>query len=91
MLIGISIAASALTSAIVTKILAAHYFKIVDSYVEDMCDLALKSNERALKALDKLETVIDLKVDGEALCRAVQKGLRRAEVRYSTGKGGEGR
>ena len=74
MLIGISIVASALTSAIVTKILAAHYFKIVDSYVEDMCAITRESNKATLEALDKLEAVIDLKADGEALYRAVQKG-----------------
>ncbi len=32
-----SIASSIVTSAIVTKILATHYFKIVDGYVDDMC------------------------------------------------------
>mgnify|MGYP005789255877 FL=1 len=29
---------SAITSVIVTKILATHYFKIVDGYVKDVCD-----------------------------------------------------
>lgn len=81
MLIGISIAASALTSVIITGIMAAHYFKIANSYVEDMCAMTIKSNERMLEALDKLETVIDLKADGEALYRAVQKGRRIAESR----------
>lgn len=32
--IGISMA----TSVVVTKILATHYFEIVDSYVKDICD-----------------------------------------------------
>ena len=36
MMIGISIVASALTSVIITKVLAARYFKIVDGYVKDM-------------------------------------------------------
>lgn len=55
MVIGISIIASAITSVIVTKILAAHYFKIVDGYVEDMCDLTNRSNESTLDAVHKLE------------------------------------
>lgn len=29
---------SAVTSAITTKILATHYFKIVDGYVDDVCN-----------------------------------------------------
>lgn len=29
---------SAITSVIVTKVLATHYFKIVDGYVKDVCD-----------------------------------------------------
>ena len=34
---GTCVLISAITSAIVTKILATHYFKIVDGYVEDVC------------------------------------------------------
>ncbi len=83
MMIGISIAASAITSVIVTKILAAHYFKLVDSYVEDMCNLTKESNKTALDAINKLEDVV-IKIDGEALHRAVQKGLRKADARYGS-------
>lgn len=32
-----SIIGAVIASVIVTKILATHYFKIVDGYVEDMC------------------------------------------------------
>lgn len=35
--IPISIAGAVIASVLTTKILAAHYFKIVDSYVENMC------------------------------------------------------
>lgn len=34
----VSIGGSVIASAIVTKILATHYFEIVDGYVKDMCD-----------------------------------------------------
>lgn len=33
---------SILCSAITTKILATHYFEIVDSYVKEMCDVTKK-------------------------------------------------
>ena len=33
----LSIVGSVAASVVVTKILATHYFKIVDGYVEDMC------------------------------------------------------
>ena len=36
-IICLSIASSIVTSVVVTKILATHYFKIVDGYVDDMC------------------------------------------------------
>lgn len=55
MLVGISIVASAITSVIVTKILATHYFKIVDGYVKDMCSLTKKSCKTTLDAISKLE------------------------------------
>lgn len=31
------VACSIITSAVTTKILATHYFKIVDGYVDEMC------------------------------------------------------
>ena len=36
--ITICIICSVIASAITTKILATHYFKIVDGYVDDMCN-----------------------------------------------------
>lgn len=36
------IISSIITSAVVTKILATHYFKIVDGYVEEMCEKTRK-------------------------------------------------
>ncbi len=36
-LVAICVGGSIITSTIVTKILATHYFKIVDGYVDDMC------------------------------------------------------
>jgi hypothetical protein len=76
MLIGVSIAASALTSVIVTRVIAARYFKIVDGYVKDMCDLTDSANKRTLETIDKLENISALKIDDEALYRAVQRGHR---------------
>lgn len=35
---GVCVLISASTSVIVTKVLATHYFKIVDGYVKDVCD-----------------------------------------------------
>lgn len=54
MAVGISIVASAIMATIVTKILAARYFKIVDGYVKDMCDMTNKSNEYTLATVRKL-------------------------------------
>ena len=76
MLIGVSIAASALTSVIVTRVIAVRYFKIVDGYVKDMCDLTDSANKRTLETIDKLENISALKIDDEALYRAVQRGHR---------------
>lgn len=54
MIISISVLASVITAAIVTKLLAARYFKIVDGYVKDMCDMTNKSNENTLAVIRKL-------------------------------------
>ncbi len=37
--IAVCIVFSIITSIVVTKILATHYFEIVDGYVEDMCKI----------------------------------------------------
>ena len=36
-LIVLCIVGSAITSTVITKILATHYFKIVDGYVDEVC------------------------------------------------------
>lgn len=42
------IVASVLASAITSKIVATYYFKKVDGYVKEMCEMTTKSNEDAL-------------------------------------------
>lgn len=86
MMIGISIAASALTSVIITKVLAARYFKIVDGYVKDMCDLTNEANKEMLEGIDKLKNIPVWEVDEEALYRAVQRGRCKAKARDSVEK-----
>lgn len=44
---------SALTAAITTKILATHYFEIVDGYVKDICDKTEKFMEHVKAKVDK--------------------------------------
>ena len=46
-IIGVSI----LVSVITTKILATYYFKKVDGYVKEMCEMTIKSNEDTLSIL----------------------------------------
>jgi hypothetical protein len=86
MLIGVSIAVSVLTSVIVTRVIAVRYFKIVDGYVKDMCDLTDSANEKTLETIDKLKNIPALKVDEEALYRAVQRGRCKAKARDSVEK-----
>lgn len=45
------IGASILVSVITTKILATYYFKKVDGYVKDMCEMTTKNNEDTLSIL----------------------------------------
>ncbi len=61
MIVVISIVASMITSAITTKVLAARYFKIVDSYVKDMCDLTNRSNESTMAIVRRLEQCVSSK------------------------------
>lgn len=37
------VAVSAVVSVLITKVLATHYFEIVDGYVKDICDEAKKN------------------------------------------------
>ena len=52
---------SILTAAITTKIIATYYFKKIDGYVEKMCEMTLKSNEKTAAILHKLQESSDLK------------------------------
>ena len=45
------IGASILASVITTKILATYYFKKVDGYVKEMCEMTIKSNKDTLSIL----------------------------------------
>lgn len=46
---------SVVVSAIVAKAIAAYHFKVIDSYVKDMIDLAKKHIEEAYTNPDKRE------------------------------------
>lgn len=50
------IVASVLASAITSKIVAAYYFKKVDGYVKEMCEMTTKNNKDTLTILHKLST-----------------------------------
>lgn len=45
------IGASILVSVITTKILATYYFKKVDGYVKEMCEMTIESNKDTLSIL----------------------------------------
>ena len=49
------IGASILASVITTKILATYYFKKVDGYVKEMCEMTNKNNEKTLSIVHKLQ------------------------------------
>ena len=53
------IGASILASVITTKILATYYFKKVDCYAREMCEMTVKSNQLALAALNKFQKKMD--------------------------------
>lgn len=55
----VNIAAAAITSAIVTKILATHYFKIMDGYVKDMCNATMESNHKVLLTVRNHKRITD--------------------------------
>ncbi len=54
-----SMACSAIVSVIITRILAVHYFAIVDSYVKEICDKTNKCNEKTLAIIHKLQGNFD--------------------------------
>ena len=45
---------SAIISAITAKIVATYYFKKIDGYVKEMCEMTEKSNQHTLAILHKL-------------------------------------
>ena len=51
----IVIMASVIVSAITAKIVATYYFKTVDGYVKEMCEMTIKSNENTLVTLRRLQ------------------------------------
>lgn len=51
----IVIMASVIVSAITAKIVASYYFKKVDGYVKEMCEMTIKSNENTLVTLRRLQ------------------------------------
>lgn len=46
---------STIVSAITAKIVATYYFKKVDGYVKEMCEMTIKSNENTLVILRRLQ------------------------------------
>ena len=50
-----TIIVSAIISAITSKIVATYYFKKVDGYVKEMCEMTKKSNQHTLAILHKLQ------------------------------------
>ena len=46
---------SVITSALTAKIVATYYFKKVDGYVKEMCEMIIKSNENTLVTLRRLQ------------------------------------
>lgn len=51
----ITIMVSAIISAITAKIVATYYFKKIDRYVKEMCEMTEKSNQHTLAILHKLQ------------------------------------
>ena len=49
------IMASVIASAITAKIVATYYFKKVDGYVKEMCEMTNKNNEKTLSIVHKLQ------------------------------------
>ena len=46
---------SVIASAITAKIVATYYFKKVDGYVKEMCEMTNKNNEKTLSIVHKLQ------------------------------------
>lgn len=54
-----SMVCSVVVSVVTTKILAIHYFELVDGYVEKMCDMTEKNNRITLATIRKLQRSSD--------------------------------
>lgn len=50
-----TITISIIVSAITAKIVATYYFKKVDGYVKEMCEMTNKNNEKTLSIVHKLQ------------------------------------
>lgn len=50
-----TIVVSIIVSAVTAKIVATYYFKKVDGYAKEMCEMTSKSNEDTLTILHKLQ------------------------------------
>lgn len=50
-----TITISIIVSVITTKIVATYYFKKVDGYVKEMCEMTNKNNEKTLSIVHKLQ------------------------------------
>lgn len=50
-----TIVASIIASVITAKIVATYYFKKVDGYVKEMCEMTNKNNEKTLSIVHKLQ------------------------------------
>lgn len=55
----INAATSVITAVLVTRVLATHYFKIVDGYVKEMCEATEESNKKTLSTVRKLQQNFD--------------------------------
>lgn len=49
------IAVSVITSIVTTKVLATYYFKIVNGYVTEMCNMTKESNKEILTIIRKFQ------------------------------------
>lgn len=50
-----TIIVSAIISVVTAKIVATYYFKKIDGYVKEMCEMTEKSNQHTLAILHKLQ------------------------------------
>lgn len=50
-----TIIVSAIISVVTAKIVATYYFKKIDGYVKEMCEITEKNNEETITILNKLQ------------------------------------